>query len=257
MDISRELGQAIWAHGQACFPRECCGLVIDLAGVATYVPCTNIAPAGTEKDRFVIDPSEWAAAEDRGEILAVVHSHPNASANPSDADRAMCERTGVPWIVIGVPSGVIKQCEPTGQPLPLVGRTFHHGVVDCYTLIRDYYQVRLGIELPDYERDDEWWAKGPDGQPGQDLYERLFSDAGFVCVGQARDLHPQPHDVILIQIRAEQSNHAAIMDSDHPGQILHHLYGRLSGHDVWGGMWRHHSTRLLRHRNLLEVNHVG
>lgn len=257
MDITPQVGEAIWAHAQACYPNECCGLVIDLAGVPTYVECTNIAPKDKAADRFVIDPLQWADAEDRGEILAVVHSHPDASANPSDADRAMCERTGVPWIVIGVPSAVIRICRPTGQPLPLVGRRFHHAVVDCYSLIQDYFQVRVNIVLPDYEREDEWWARSPAGQPGQDLYMRHFADAGFVAVGQARDLQPLPHDVILMQIRADQSNHAAVMDSERPGLILHHLYGRLSCHDVWGGIWRHHSTLLLRHKSLLEVSHAG
>ena len=253
--LTLELGEAIWAHAQACYPRECCGLVIAAGDGMTYVPCTNMDTTGAQ-DRFVFDKLEWADAEDAGDILAVVHSHPDASANPSDADKVMCERTGVPWIIIGVPSAVIKQYVPTGSPLPLLDRTFFHGVVDCYTLVRDYYQLRLGITLLDFEREDEWWARGPNNEPGQDLYVRHFAEAGFVSVGDPKTTQPQPHDVILMQIRSDQTNHAAIYDSERPGLFLHHLYGRPSCHDVWGGMWQsHHATHLLRHRDLIGGTH--
>jgi proteasome lid subunit RPN8/RPN11 len=250
IDITPALGQAIFDHAKVCFPRESCGLLVELASRMVYEPCSNIAPADAV-DRFVIAPLEWARAEDAGEIRGVVHSHPNACANPSHADVAMCERTGLPWVIIGVPSGVIKQIEPTGQPMPLVGRDFHHGIVDCYTLIRDYYSTRLGIKLPDFPRDDEWWVRG------DDLYVRQFKEAGFVQVGGLEQAaKAQPNDVVLMQVAARQTNHAAILDAQKPGEIIHHLYGRLSGHDVWGGDWHDRTTHVLRHQCLLGVAHV-
>lgn len=255
VELTPSLGDAILAHARDDYPREACGLVIDGPGGPRYVRCANIAPADAAKDRFVMCPSDWAAAEDQGTVLAVVHSHPDASAHPTDADRVMMERTGVPWIIVGYPSGVVTQTEPTGAPLPLVGRVFHHGVVDCWTLVRDYYAVRLGIELPDYERADGWWERQANGAPGQDLYVRHLPDAGFVRVGGV-DVAPASHDVILMTVRADQPNHAAVFDGERPGLILHHLYHRLSGHDVWGGYWQRHTAGIYRHRELLEQSDV-
>lgn len=254
--ITSALGDAILDHARDAFPAECCGLVIDAGAGAgpEYVRCRNDAEGDAAQDRFVLNKFDWVAAEDRGTVLAIVHSHPNASANPTDADLHMCERTNLPWVIIGYPSGVITQTLPKGERLPLVGRAFHHGVVDCYTLVQDYYHERLGIDLPDFEREDEWWKPGPDGQPGQNLYMSNLARAGFVL--RPAGAEPQPHDMVLMAILSDQTNHAAIMDAERPGLILHHLHGRLSRHDVWGGSWREHTTHICRHSLVEEVAHV-
>lgn len=224
--------------------RESCGLIVRVPGSGdAYRPCRNLASHEAGQERFILDPAAWAAAEDEGEIVAVVHSHPDAPAHPSDADRVMCERTGLPWLIVSMPSGVILQTLPTGQPLPLVGRQFHHGVVDCYTLIQDHYAIELGITLPHFERADDWWAKG------QDLYRDGFAQAGFVEVGPPTGTTLRPHDVVLMCIRAQVENHGGVILEG--GHLLHHLWGRLSSRDVWGGYWARHTTTVLRHRQLL------
>lgn len=224
------------AHAAKDYPAECCGLLVRTEADLAYVACANVAAAATE--RFEIDPRSWAAAEDCGDVVAVCHSHPDASANPSMADRAMCERSGLPWVILGWPSGVFKRVEPEGWSAPLIGREFHHGVLDCYTLIQDYYRQELALTLPDFPRADDWWQKG------QNLYRDNFEAAGFV---QVNDL-PRESDVLLMQVMADVENHAAVMLAN--GQILHHLYGRLSARDVYGGYWRRVTRAVLRHTTL-------
>jgi|JI8StandDraft_1071087.scaffolds.fasta_scaffold107585_2 proteasome lid subunit RPN8/RPN11 len=222
-------------HAAAEFPRECCGLVVQRPGGdgVAYIACTNAAtdPA----DAFVLDPRDYAAAADEGTVLAIVHSHPNASAHPSMADRVMCERSGLPWLIMGWPSGVMTRTEPVGWRAPLVGREFHHGVLDCYTLIQDYYAQQLGLQLPDFQRADGWWEQGGN------LYRDNFAAAGFHLV----DGPPREHDVLLMRVAARVDNHAGVFTS---GCILHHLYGRLSVRDVWGDVWQRHTTGVLRHQ---------
>jgi len=228
-----------WAR--QCYPREMCGLVVRvLGGALTFFRADNIA--ASPADHFVIRPMDWAFAEDTGEVVAIVHSHPDESANPSAGDRVMCSRTGVPWIIVGWPSGVLVTCEPGAKtPPPLLGREFAHGVLDCYALVRDYFALELGLELPEFARTDRWWERG------EDLYLQHFRDAGFVPV----DDGPREHDGILMQVLSDQVNHAGVYLAG--GLMLHHLWGRLSCREPYGGYWHRHTRLVVRHRSLCDA----
>ncbi len=235
-------------HAAKTYPAECCGLIVRVPQcwasefTVAYIEARNeFSGTPGERDRFRIHHEDWAAAEDLGQVLAVVHSHPDACANPSMADLVMCERSGLTWVIVGYPSQAVTVTHPTGFEAPLIGRQFHHGVLDCYTLIRDYYARELSTELPDFERADGWW----EGDGHQNLYRDGYEKAGFT---QVNDL-PRAHDVLLMQVAARCENHAAVYLGD--GTILHHLYGRLSGREVYGGTWERHTTAVLRHKSLL------
>ncbi len=236
-------------HAQACMPRECCGLVVRLAGGGLqYLPCDNVAAGNEGQDRFEIAPAQYAAAEDAHDIVAICHSHPNASANPSEADLVMCERTGLPWLIMGYPSQVLRLVQPQQYVAPLLGRSFHHGILDCYTLLEDYYQRTLGVTLPRFARQDNWWVPDANHQV-QDLYNSQYAQAGFVEVNGP----PAVHDVLLMQVRSDVLNHAAIYLGDN--KLLHHLHSRLSCEDVWGGYWQRHTGKVLRHSS--QTNPTG
>lgn len=228
---------ALKTHAAREYPRECCGLVVSVDGDRRYWPCRNTA---SDDGHFAIDLSDYAAAEDAGQVLAVCHSHPNASPEPSDADRTMCEVTGLPWIVVNHPVGTVAEFGPIGWEAPLVGRTFVHGVHDCYSLIRDYYARELKLELPDFEREERWWDKG------QDLYRRFFAQAGFSAVETSA---LEPNDVILMRIRSEDPNHGAVYLGQN--RMLQHMMDRLSERTIYGGWYRRKTTHVLRHRNFL------
>jgi proteasome lid subunit RPN8/RPN11 len=224
------------AHARAEYPRESCGLVM---ADGRYLPARNLASSARE--HFILDARDYARAAESGEIVAVVHSHPDASANPSDADRVACEASGLPWYIVGLPDGMWRECAPCGYRAPLIGRPFVHGILDCYSLVRDWYAER-GIALPDFHRDDEWWRRGGN------LYLDHYAEAGFVRLGAEAPAEPREGDVILMQVLADVPNHAAIWL---PGDvILHHLHGRLSCRDVYGGYWHKHTHSWLRHRSL-------
>lgn len=251
MKISQAVTEAMYAHAREKAPEECCGLLIRVGRKLAYLPAANSALNPLQD--FRIDPEAWADAEDQGKVVAVVHSHPGQSARLSTADRTSMEASALPWVIIEVRQGepvAHLVHEPSGYQAPLVGRAFHHGVLDCYTLVRDYYQRELGIVLPDYEREDGWWERG------QDLYADNFQAAGFEPVDPA-DL--RQGDLIVMQVRAEKANHAGVYLADGrlktepehhpvPGGILHHLYGRDSKRDVFGGFWRESARFYMRHK---------
>jgi proteasome lid subunit RPN8/RPN11 len=221
-------------HAQIEFPRESCGLVVIIKGKEHYRPCRNLAERHTQ---FILDPKDYQLCEDEGDITAVVHSHPNLSAKPSQADLVGCEFSGLPWYIVSLPSGIWERIEPTGYQAPLIGREFTHGVLDCYSLVQDFYREKFNIELPNYDRADEWWKKG------QDLYMVHFQEAGFDPI-DASEI--QAGDVLLMQIHSKVVNHAAIyLGGD---LMLHHAMNRLSCREVWGGWWKKNTRLVVRYR---------
>lgn len=246
--------EEIIKHAEAEYPKESCGLVIKSGKKTRYIPCVNQSGA---LDNFKISALEYSLAEDQGEIVQIVHSHPDAPATPSEADLVSCEASGLPWLIIEVREGKYASealIQPSGYVAPLIGRMFHHGVLDCYTIIEDFYSRELGIELPKYQRDDDWWKHS------QDLYMHNFKSAGFI---EVKDGTLQYGDVILMQIRSPVANHGAVYIGDNeikesPGlhkvhdAMLHHMHGRLSERAIYGGHYKDSTRAILRHERLIK-----
>lgn len=223
------LEQQILAHAQAAAPDECCGLVIAAADGELYQPLTNNA---TEPDTFDIDPADWIAAEEQGEIMAVVHSHPTGPAVLSAADRAAQRATAVQWWLVA--NGELYQFRNVA---PLLARQFDHGTTDCLTLILDAYHLS-GLELGNYAREDDWW------DTEQDLYLEHLPTADFEQLGAEDD--PQLGDLVLICLGGVKACHGAIYLGD--GYLLHHPINRLSKRDLYSGYWQHQTHSIWRHK---------
>jgi proteasome lid subunit RPN8/RPN11 len=245
--MNPETRQAIDAHALRDFPREACGLVVDTAAGEIYLPCRNIAR--TVNEHFAIHPMDYADAEERGEITCVVHSHPNIPARPSQGDKVACEKSNKPWFIVAVwkqPEDAVPRIvgdfmwAPSGYEAPLVGREFFFGVLDCYTLLRDWYKRERNIELLDFERHDNFW--NDKFGPAMDLYAQ-YELAGFK---EVRDDIIRVGDVALMQIRAPFANHAGVFVGE--DQMLHHMYGHLSMISPYrNSMYQEKTRRIIRY----------
>ena len=233
MILSETVKAKFVEQAKAECPREACGLVIIKNGKQVYCPAKNLAKGS---DNFILDPLDYEKADTAGEIVAVIHSHPNMSAKPSQADLVACEGSGLPWFVCGIPSEQWEYIEPSGYIAPLVGRQWSHGVLDCYAIIRDWYAQEKNISLLDFERSDEWWKMGGN------LYLDNFEKAGFKRI-TLEEL--SCGDVILMTVNSTVPNHGAIYLGDN--MILHHVHGRLSTRDIFGGYWLKNAMVYLRY----------
>ena len=234
MRLSAAMKAEILEHAKTETPRECCGLVAVVKGRRKYFPCQNIAK--TPDEYFVL--SGWDVVEDQGEVIAIVHSHPKTIPEPSIADCVACEKSELPWFIVNPSIESWGYCEPTGFELPYVGRKFVHGVVDCDSLVLDWYLKEYDIELRDYDRRDQWWDNG------QNLYMDNFSNEGFHRIPVEE---VQRGDLILMNLVSPVPNHAAIYIGDQ--QVLHHVQGRLSSRDVYGGYYGKSTACALRHES--------
>ncbi|HEJ7118793.1 TPA: C40 family peptidase [Serratia marcescens] len=239
--MREKLLTAIRQHVAAEYPNEACGVIIETGKQQRYIPCKNIADKPT--DYFTLCPLDYAAAEELGEVIMVVHSHPDVvQLIPSEFDRIQCDHSGVEWGIMSWPDCDFCTISPRGDRA-LVGRRWVLGYADCWTLIMDYYRQHHGILLKNYSVPREWWIDGK-----ENIYDDNWQAEGFVEVSSDAI---RPGDMVMMQISAPVTNHAAIYLGDNT--ILHHNFGNLSARVPYGKYYRDRTVRVVRHKELLDA----
>ena len=203
-------------HAKEQDPKESCGLLLDIKGKEKYFPCKNLSTYSQQC--FIIDPDDYIKAEESGNILAVVHSHPVTPPVASQADMIGCENSNLPWHIVNPKTEEWGYLEPSGYKPPLLGRPWVWGITDCWSLVRDWYKEEKNIILRDWDR-----PTTPQQFLEKPLFESCAWRTGF------RELRPNEKllngDVLLMSILSPTLNHVAIFIN---GDVLHHLADRIS-----------------------------
>lgn len=222
MQIDASVEEAILAHARTCAalspPQEAAGIIQH----GRYQPLDNIAQDPAANFEIATDDFDLSAAE------AIVHSHPGGPAYPSAHDMHQQLATNIPWVIATVRTAATPELAEDvfcfgHKPALDLTKGYRHGVDDCYSLIRGFYQTSFGVLLPDVPRPWDWWHEGGN------LYEDGFAQAGFSPLPDDVDVRGglKRGDVFLAQVRSDVVNHGGIWLGD--GLILHHL-GGTEGH---------------------------
>ena len=225
----------------SAYPNEGCGLVVGIGKKTKLITCANIST--TPAQTFMISPSDYRDAQKAYSILGVWHSHVDESNNPSPADMTGCEATDMPWFITSIYGPVSSNpvtdtimFSPTGYEIDYLGRPYVLGTLDCYSLMLDYYKREFGVSLTDYARVSEA------GTVNYDFFLSQAEHEGFV---RQTEVEPKVGDIFLIQVGSVSPNHIAIyLGGD---TILHHMNGRLSKRDIYGGYYQKHTSHHYRH----------
>lgn len=235
--MREKLLDAIRRHVAAEYPKEACGVIVETGKGQKFIPCRNVAEKPL--DTFTLSPVDKCAAEDEGEIIMIVHSHPDVvKLIPSEIDRIQCDFSGVEWGIMSWPDGDFCTISPRNER-DYIGRRWVLGYADCWSLIREYHRREFGIELNDYSVPYEWWLDGKENR-----YDDNYIAEGFEEIDPRNML---PGDMIMMRISAPVTNHAGLYVGNNC--MLHHMFGHLSSRVPYGKYYRDRTVRVVRHRD--------
>lgn len=235
-------------YAYACYPHEMCGLIVKkYTGETIFYQTENIHQ--DKNENFGISEIDYANADAMGEVIAIVHSHTdanlwNSKLSFSQADIAACNQSNMPWVLVVLPQEQIEVLNPTGIKIPLLGREFSYGILDCYSIIKDAF-YEIGINLNNYPRGNLGeWIDNPDWN----LYEESFEKENFVELPFASTL--QKYDLLLMRTEGSKIHHAGVFWNEEKNTFVHHLTDRYSSEDFYGSYWRKVTVKKVRHESL-------
>ena len=214
----------ILEHFKKEYPREGCGVISIVKGKKKWIPCTNVAE---EDDDFIIDSQEYLKLKRTTDIIAIVHSHPDTSAEPTKTDIKYCNALGIPYYIYSYPEMELEILEPTSSTTSLYGRDYEFGVTDCFEALRDYLLVQ-GIEIPlRMPFEDDWWKKGLNYLTEEIIAEWKHKPVPLTEV--------QENDVLVFNVNAEVGNHLGVYIGNEC--FYHHAEKRLSCRESLYPLW--------------------
>ena len=112
--LNKSLLDQITYEATACYPSECCGLLVGYSRNNRYtitqiVPTKNILKSHGN-DVFEINPQDRINLErklrkETDSIIGHFHSHPNASHTPSKRDMELAHESRMIWLIVSVIGG--------------------------------------------------------------------------------------------------------------------------------------------------------
>lgn len=232
MILTKSIQDFIESHASETMD-EVCGLIIVKDG--EYIPyrCKNVS--SNPKEHFIVDPFDYLSITQKGEIVAVYHSHSQDNFF-SIFDIDQVKFNNLIYILYYIPKKTFNIIDPQNSYCKYLGRKFSIGFLDCFTLVKDFYSNEFQIQLNDYSRDKNWYTKNPK------LIEDNFSKEGFV---EVKDL--KFGDIILFSPSVSSAaKHLGIYIGSN--LFLHQSDKDDSNISLYTSIYKHTTKYILRHR---------
>ena len=225
--------EEIQSHFESCYPREGCGVFAKIKDELRWFPCDNVADSD---DDFIMDSEQYLNIAIQGKIVAVIHSHPDASSEPSQSDIDYCNTLGIRYYIFSYPDMDLTIVEPENKKKELYGRIYKFGVNDCFEAMRDYLASK-DIHIPARAAfEDNWWKRGLD----------YFTDEIIKNYKYKRVEGPiKENDVLIFTIQSDTPNHCGVYTGD--DKFFHHAEHRLSCEENLYPLWKKHITGVYRY----------
>lgn len=224
--------QDIQEHFENEYPREGCGVLAIVKGKMKWFPCKNIA---TGEEDFILDSIEYFEIKKKGDIVGIVHSHPDASPEPSQVDIDTCNALAIPYYIFSYPEMDMNILNPSYNQTELYGREYSFGTQDCFEAAKDWYS-QYDIKLsPRDPFEDDWWEKGLNY-----FNDEYLSSWGFEKVSEVK-----PNDLLVFSVESNVGNHCGVYVNN--DVFFHHAENRLSCKENLYPFWIKHLTGIYRY----------
>ena len=220
--LTSESKRIIKEHSLEVFPIESCGIIIDTNSGQKVLKSKNIF--NSEK-KFLIDNSIFDEVKENEKMIGAYHSHTrDGSEDFSTEDLTVSEKIKIPFVLYNVILDEFKGYTPTSKKLSLIGRPYFPPVFTCITILREYYEETLGINIDFIEESEtislfnkvvqtpsvilfKSFKKSIKGQP---FLEGFLNDFKQVET-------PKKHDVFLMKLKnfmPELYTHCGVFNTD-------------------------------------------
>jgi|TARA_B110000483_G_scaffold224958_1_gene284217 proteasome lid subunit RPN8/RPN11 len=221
-------------HFKEQYPREGCGVIAIVKGKKKWFPCTNIAK---DDEDFIIDSQEYLKLKRTTDVIAIVHSHPDASSEASATDVKYCNAIGIPYHIYSYPEMDLNILDPVKSTIELYGREYEFGVRDCFEATRDYLASK-NINIPTRDPfEDDWWERGIEY-----FTPEIIAEWHHVPVPMDT---PQENDVLVFNVKAAVGNHCGVYVGN--DCFYHHAITRLSCRESLYPLWYKYLTGVYRY----------
>jgi len=231
LNLSNKLAE-IEKHFEKEYPREGCGVLGIVQGKLEWFPCNNVAE---DDEDFVLDSKQYLDIRKKADIVGIVHSHPDASCEPSISDINNCNALLIPYYIFSYPEMKMHVQEPKYKKTDLIGREYIFGHKDCFEAARDWY-LEQGTEIPPrmaYE--NEFWEKDIDY-----FCEEHINTWGFKKVEE-----PKIGDFLVFSVDSKVNNHCGIFLGN--DVFFHHAANRLSCRENLYPFWIKYLKEIYRY----------
>lgn len=224
--------EEIREHFEKEYPREGCGVIGIVKGKKQWFPCENVAEG---EDNFILSSKDYFQIKQKADVVAIVHSHPDASNEASEYDIKCCNALGVPYYIFSYPDMELNILEPKENFTPLIGREYEFGVTDCFEAMRDWLKQE-GIDIPAREPfEDNFYDKGLN----------YFSEENIKRWNHRKVDKPKKNDVLIFKVSADIPDHCGVyLGND---IFFHHAHNRLSCRESLYPFWIKHVVGIYRY----------
>lgn len=240
ISLEKKLKREIIRHSLKDVSKECCGFILENQGETQVFECLN--SSSSPEAFFSISPWDYIKASKLGKIMAVYHSHPK-SGYFSEFDKSNSINHNLPFVLYCVETNSFSFFDPKLSDFSrYLGRRFSLGSLDCFTLIRDFFEKELNIKISDYKVTED------EIKNNINFFEANYEKEDFLKVGDVNEI--KKYDIILMRRKGGKfASHAALyLDKD---LILHQPMNSFSKIETYSQVYKKLTLFIVRNKSLI------